>query len=1223
MLAQDRVGSDAQAEAVTVVLRQRDLLMRRMPGLAKQHQSPPREPCLSADDVQKLTAAEMTSMALLLSLASTKALLHLLGFGFGLEKLKPFGVTAELLGVLVDLTKAAEGIIQVRNKPSRIDQLKPILDEALSTGTIVPASLPSFLGKLQYADAQLFGRAGRLALADLRKLGHFSRVPASLDASCRTALEILKERLLFGKPRTLTASWREPPFLLFTDGALEQSASLGCEASIGAVLFPPGHGRAQVFGCAVPEPVLAHWRAAGSHHVIGIVELYAIVVALRHWRRLLRGRRTIVFVDNWSALDVMVRGNGDVATWRELLLTLENPEENVVSCLWIARVPSKSNISDGPSRACLDELTPFKPEIVGIPTVWRRWSPERRPSRLSCDVILEILFVTGTGVSRLQRFGYVAGRGRHSGPFGGGQHSHNSHIRLIPWHAIDFVEAERALQAPGHELMDGGPLRSTSSREASASGLSGLKASGIFSLIDPRAEQVSASVRLDGQRVDFQLHAVRLAVTPPDRPAMSEEVEPGKQHPNQSSLSDRTALQDAPRLPTFFWHFAAAAMPKAAAHVKRGRSSEHVALKLRHRLHSDVVRAWARKGGATDSAPKKKKKSKKNKKQSKSPAPGFDLTTKPGEEKNHVFSFMQRLKHASHGNNSAHQLGICYYTAEVKEGHVCSHQSTLVVSAEDACGAPYAWSGQEFRGEVARKKAQAENAAARAFLNDDAVQRTAANMDPAYAYKLSPCQKRRLGPTRQSEPLCNGWKSHHLIIIISMLNKTLMMRTVVPGASLHRNSLLDLQLKDASSCGSAVSCATRENGGKSREMQFLPRARDAGHSSPTYRGSFAHATSWRCSRLKETKLRGFRVLRLVQLWVDRGILSAQEAEEVKAITPLDGQWWLMVSISACWYELAIELWPTLDLFVAERFGNCLQLPARRGSLSFVGFELDVGGRGQITLWCSTASVVLRDKIVVPFADELLREAKLVPGHPRVPHRARSFCGSARADSRGNLWRIMTMVVSVLVLMLSKFDLEQRRASRRCLWHAAAASVYHFAAAPEICHQRQLVPPLPWCHYIIPVAPQQDYQAVLCTNCGSLCGADYHFCPFCGTSICWVVAVYFQPEWQMPEQPQMTESVAPVERPAEAVWCLDCAWQEHISAMDLEEVALKPGISVEPVAGGGGAAASSSVRVQAVEAENWAESEQLLNERPKEGDVNVRTADWNYSLRVYLSPAAGA
>ena len=104
----------------------------------------------------------------------------------------------------------------------------------------------------------------------------------------------------------------------------------------------------------------------------------------------------------------------------------------------------------------------------------------------------------------------------------------------------------------------------------------------------------------------------------------------------------------------------------------------------------------------------------------------------------------RRLKHAAHGNNSADQLGICFYTVEVKDGNVCSHQSTLVVTAEDRHGVPYAWSGQEFRGEVVRKKAQAEIAAARAFLNNDAVQRTAANMDPAYAYQPSPCKRHKL-----------------------------------------------------------------------------------------------------------------------------------------------------------------------------------------------------------------------------------------------------------------------------------------------------------------------------------------------------------------------------------------------------------------------------------------------------------------------------------------------
>ncbi|CAE7400699.1 CTTNBP2 [Symbiodinium sp. CCMP2592] len=65
--------------------------------------------------------------------------------------------------------------------------------------------------------------------------------------------------------------------------------------------------------------------------------------------------------------------------------------------------------------------------------------------------------------------------------------------------------------------------------------------------------------------------------------------------------------------------------------------------------------------------------------------------------------------------------------------------------------------------------------------------------------------------------------------------------------------------------------------------------------------------------------------------------------------------------------------------------------------------------------------------------------------------------------------------------------------------------------------------------------------------------------------------------------------------------------------EVVQVAPEPAISPEPVAGGGGAAASSSALVKAVEAENWAEAEQLLNERPEECDVNARTADWNYSL----------
>ena len=103
---------------------------------------------------------------------------------------------------------------------------------------------------------------------------------------------------------------------------------------------------------------------------------------------------------------------------------------------------------------------------------------------------------------------------------------------------------------------------------------------------------------------------------------------------------------------------------------------------------------------------------------------------------------LRRLKKAQHGNNSPHQLGICF-TVEVKRGDDNCHQSTLTITAEDRDGAPYAWSGKEFRGEVVGKKAKAENAAARAFLADAAVQETAANMDPPNERQSTPNQKQR------------------------------------------------------------------------------------------------------------------------------------------------------------------------------------------------------------------------------------------------------------------------------------------------------------------------------------------------------------------------------------------------------------------------------------------------------------------------------------------------
>ena len=129
---------------------------------------------------------------------------------------------------------------------------------------------------------------------------------------------------------------------------------------------PQQDGSASVSGGPVPPEALMRWQSDGKVHVVGLVELYGAVVALRHWRHQLCGERVIVFIDNWPTrptLDVLIKGAAFVPLWRELLLVLEDPLGSEPTLCWFARVPSKSNIADGPSRADLGDLRPWSLRI--------------------------------------------------------------------------------------------------------------------------------------------------------------------------------------------------------------------------------------------------------------------------------------------------------------------------------------------------------------------------------------------------------------------------------------------------------------------------------------------------------------------------------------------------------------------------------------------------------------------------------------------------------------------------------------------------------------------------------------------------------------------------------------------------------------------------------------------------------------------------------------------
>lgn len=101
----------------------------------------------------------------------------------------------ELLGVELNLRDVNSGHIKVQNKQSRIEETVQFLDKMIEDQCIAVDQMPSKLGKLQYAEAQLWGRAGRLALADIRYAA-LGRGKVTLDGRACKAVELLKSKLL-------------------------------------------------------------------------------------------------------------------------------------------------------------------------------------------------------------------------------------------------------------------------------------------------------------------------------------------------------------------------------------------------------------------------------------------------------------------------------------------------------------------------------------------------------------------------------------------------------------------------------------------------------------------------------------------------------------------------------------------------------------------------------------------------------------------------------------------------------------------------------------------------------------------------------------------------------------------------------------------------------------------------------------------------------------------
>lgn len=252
-----------------------------------------------------------------------RAVVRILGFKCSEDKEVGFSEQTEMLGVVFDTRFAQKGDIQISNKKSRIESLTANIDDLIREGKVKSSEVPRIFGRLQFAEHQIAGRVGKLAMTELRKLEDSKAGVWNLDFKAVEELKLLRYRLCEHPPRVLNFSDSRPPIQVFTDGACEPDKDGRYHATVGGVIYVDGHR--EFFGGSLSESLVQEWLSS-KKRIIGLVELYAVLLARVHWASFLEGRKVVYYIDNMAAMQALIKGSSSDPAWRDTLRLFEEAE---------------------------------------------------------------------------------------------------------------------------------------------------------------------------------------------------------------------------------------------------------------------------------------------------------------------------------------------------------------------------------------------------------------------------------------------------------------------------------------------------------------------------------------------------------------------------------------------------------------------------------------------------------------------------------------------------------------------------------------------------------------------------------------------------------------------------------------------------------------------------------------------------------------------------------
>ena len=273
------------------------------------------------------------------------------------KKRQPFKRCFDALGVTFDFECSDQGVIVLKNKVGRVEQIVDEIDVALSKGCLTQPHAASLMGRLHFAESQLFGRATlhRMRMCHARASG--SESGTSISVRMSEELHWAKSFLANCPPRQVRTRTAGCPAVIFTDASLEDQQSV---ASVGGVFYQyRAESSVQAapcfFSAAVPSNALQCLQR-DTKHVIAALEMLAVVIAVQMWGPLLSSKRCFFFVDNDSARGALIACYSPSLQLGRLVTVWSELSTARSLFPWVCRVPSPSNIADAPSRGCVTDL---------------------------------------------------------------------------------------------------------------------------------------------------------------------------------------------------------------------------------------------------------------------------------------------------------------------------------------------------------------------------------------------------------------------------------------------------------------------------------------------------------------------------------------------------------------------------------------------------------------------------------------------------------------------------------------------------------------------------------------------------------------------------------------------------------------------------------------------------------------------------------------------------